>query len=224
MMTETKIKLKEYNLPYESCMGAWFIPENICDGLIRYFYHNEKNITPGETYNTKIVIDKNIKHSFDLCIPKSSYHHNDVIQYLQYLDIVIDHFEIKYPNATKAPRYQISDIFNIQKYPKGGGFKIWHHERSIGLEERNFVFMTYLNNIDDGGTEFLHQKIKIPAKKGLTLFWPADWTHTHRGIITNNEEKIIATGWFEVEIIKKYKNESIKSKTIALKETDISDK
>jgi hypothetical protein len=33
--------------------------------------------------------------------------------------------------------------------------------------------MTYLNDVDDGGTDFLYQKLTTPAKKGLTLIWPA---------------------------------------------------
>ena len=58
--------------------------------------------------------------------------------------------------------------------------------------------MTYLNNVPDGGTEFLYQKITTPAKKGLTLIWPSDWTHTHRGQISNEHEKYIATGWYSL--------------------------
>ena len=56
--------------------------------------------------------------------------------------------------------------------------------------------MTYLNDIkNDGGTEFFYQKTKFNAKKGLTLIWPAEWTHTHRGIISEEYEKYIITGW-----------------------------
>ena len=56
--------------------------------------------------------------------------------------------------------------------------------------------MTYLNDVDDGGTEFLYQKITIPAKKGLTIVWPTQWTHTHRGQISHTKEKRIITGWY----------------------------
>jgi hypothetical protein len=57
--------------------------------------------------------------------------------------------------------------------------------------------MTYLNDVHDGGeTEFLHQKVIVPARKGLTLIWPADWTHVHRGIVSPTEEKYIIGGWF----------------------------
>ena len=34
------------------------------------------------------------------------------------------------------------------------------------------------------------------AKKGKTLIWPSDFTHTHRGQKSPTQEKYIATGWF----------------------------
>ena len=59
------------------------------------------------------------------------------------------------------------------------------------------VFMTYLNDVTDGGeTEFYHQQLKIKPKKGLTVIWPAGYTHVHRGITSNTETKYIATGWY----------------------------
>jgi hypothetical protein len=59
--------------------------------------------------------------------------------------------------------------------------------------------MTYLNDVPNGGTEFYYQGLKSPAKKGLTLIWPADWTHTHRGIVDDKNEKYIVTGWYNYE-------------------------
>lgn len=56
--------------------------------------------------------------------------------------------------------------------------------------------MTYLNTVtDEGGTEFLNQELKISAEKGKTVIWPADWTHTHRGVASPTQEKYIITGW-----------------------------
>ena len=55
--------------------------------------------------------------------------------------------------------------------------------------------MTYLNNVEDGGTIFKYQNIKTKAKKGLTLIWPSDFTHTHKGEISNKKHKYILTGW-----------------------------
>ena len=58
--------------------------------------------------------------------------------------------------------------------------------------------MTYLNNVKNGGTEFINQKIITEAEKGLTLFWPSDWTHTHRGVVSK-QDKYILTGWLNYE-------------------------
>ena len=91
-------------------------------------------------------------------------------------------------------RYSLLGKWNIQYYKAGQGYKDWHCERSYN-NDRILVWMTYLNDVPNGGTEFLYQKITSPAKKGLTLFWPTDWTHTHRGQISPDHEKYIATGW-----------------------------
>ena len=57
--------------------------------------------------------------------------------------------------------------------------------------------MTYLNDVNKGGeTEFYYQKLKIKPEKGLTLIWSADWTFTHKGHTTLDEDKYIITGWF----------------------------
>ena len=57
--------------------------------------------------------------------------------------------------------------------------------------------MTFLNTVNDGGgTEFKHHDIIYKPEEGKTLIWPTDWTHTHRGMISNTEHKYIMTGWF----------------------------
>ena len=79
----------------------------------------------------------------------------------------------------------------------GEGFLKFHFENQYPkLHTRHLVFMTYLNNVDKGGeTEFLYQNVKFKPKKGLTLIWPTDWTHTHRGCPCK-KTKYIITGWY----------------------------
>ena len=69
---------------------------------------------------------------------------------------------------------------------------------SSGIDiSRHLVFMTYLNDVTDcGETEWFHQKVKIQPRKGLTVIWPPDWTHTHRGIPSPTQTKYIVTGWY----------------------------
>ena len=56
--------------------------------------------------------------------------------------------------------------------------------------------MVYLNDVSDGGTEFKLQNLTVEAKKGKVVFWPVDWTHTHRGQVSDTDTKYIATGWY----------------------------
>ncbi|MDA8893337.1 2OG-Fe(II) oxygenase [Hyphomicrobiales bacterium] len=86
--------------------------------------------------------------------------------------------------------------FNIQKYNVGGHFKKWHTERdSIASSHRVLAWMTYLNDVESGHTDFKHFDMSIKPEKGKTLIWPAEWTHAHRGQEVK-KEKYIITGWF----------------------------
>ena len=87
--------------------------------------------------------------------------------------------------------------FNLQRYQSGQHFQSTHTERtSLDTLHRLFAWMTYLNDVEDGGeTYFTHYDMSIKPKKGLTIIWPAEWTHAHFGDIVNTT-KYIATGWF----------------------------
>ena len=67
--------------------------------------------------------------------------------------------------------------------------------------------MTYLDTLDNAGTEFYHQKLTTPCEKGLTLIWPAGWTHMHRGVTNTVGDKSIITGWYTFQYTEEqYKN------------------
>ena len=87
--------------------------------------------------------------------------------------------------------------FNIQKYNPGGHYAKIHSERSTTQSmHRIFAWMTYLNNVDDGGfTNFTHYGLKIKPEKGKTLIWPSEWTHAHTGEVLKKGLKYIITGW-----------------------------
>ena len=47
--------------------------------------------------------------------------------------------------------------YNLQKYPIGGGFKFGTFENDFKSplnKHRALIFMTYLNDVEDGGAEF----------------------------------------------------------------------
>jgi hypothetical protein len=165
---------------------------SICDELIDYYNSNEKR--PGKTYSgitpsEKISTDVSISNENDLRVKRYLLELNDILK--KYIE------EYKYCNEYSA--FRVTDLINIQYYKPNEGYFSWHCERASSLEpfaSRHLVFMTYLNDVDDAGeTEFYYQKLKVKPKKGLTLIWPADWTHTHRGVTSPTQEKYIITGW-----------------------------
>ena len=121
-----------------------------------------------------------------------------LLNYMEQFTSVINQYKDAYKWSHEFAPWAIESV-NIQHYMPGQGFHKWHTER-IGKQypdaARHLVWMTYLNDVNSGGeTEFYYQQLKVKPRKGLTLMWPADWTHTHRGLVADTEEKYIITGW-----------------------------
>lgn len=183
----------------KSFIGGWFLSDlKICDELIQYFHAKEGKVE-GEIGHDHQV-NKDIKDSLDLYIPPAHFNHPIVAKYLRLLREVSNAYGEKYQAARVVQPWGITENINIQYYKPAGGYKEWHTER-IGRQlpsaNRHLVFMTYLNDVnDEGGTEFYYQRLRCQPRKGLTLIWPVDWTHLHRGVVSPTEEKYIITGWF----------------------------
>lgn len=172
----------------------------ICDELISFWTESNAK-TLGTNYNSSgnVVVDKNIKDSID--VPIYPDEENAIFKkYTSELQKAVVSYINKYPACNWSGPWTIVEVSTIQYYPLGGGYKSWHSERGVSsypVTTRHLAWMTYLNDVNDAGeTEFLYQEVKFQPKKGLTLIWPADWTHTHRGIPSMTQEKYIITGWF----------------------------
>ena len=190
--------MKEYKLPLDSFIGGWFIDKTICDDLVKYFKDTPNKFkSKGYVFNYgRNMINKKVKDSLDL--PISSKQLSPPFKnYRDKLQDCLEKYLSRYPESNELERFNINDDYNIQYYKPKGGFKKWHCERGGLLDvKRILVFMTFLNDAPDGGTMFKYQKLTIPAKKGLTLIWPTDFTHTHKGQISKTHEKYIITGWY----------------------------
>ena len=185
--------LKEYILPVSSMIGGWYIPPVLCDDLITLFKDKKEYQAPG-VVGPPPHVDASEKISTEVPI-HPSYNNPTIMLYKNMIANIIHLYEKKYPEVEEFSKFGIGESLQIQHYKPGEGFKKWHFERSSRKENRCLVFMTYLNDVPDAGTHFKYQYLTTPAEKGLTLMWPTDFSHTHKGQITDKHEKYIITGW-----------------------------
>tara|TARA_B100000579_G_C22742656_1_gene809905 strand:+ start:315 stop:941 length:627 start_codon:yes stop_codon:yes gene_type:complete len=179
-------------------IGSWIIDNTLCDGLIDHFENNQAKLQQGVMGSTA-SIDLQKKDRTDLYIAPKDINlptnkifkiyfdtlfkcYKDYCDKWPYLKIIASHLEIP--------------SFNIGRYKPGQHFNSVHCERTgLGSLHRLFAFMTYLNNVEEGGTTFFdNYNLEIKPEKGLTLIWPAEWTHTHRANKVINGTKYMITG------------------------------
>ena len=179
-------------------IGSWNIEnDNLCKDIINFFEENQSLHQKG---STALGINEKIKKTTDITInpltlkdPKYSLF-NDYFVKLN--ECFID-YKNQYPFIKDFLNTTHVGHFNIQKYLSGDHFSHLHSERTgISNLHRIFSWMTYLNDVDDGGTtDFHYYDIKIKPEKGKTLIWPSEWTHAHSGSVLKSGEKYIITGW-----------------------------
>jgi len=197
-MNEEHLYLEMPEVPQTDFIWGDFIPEKTVDDLVKfvaeygYMLHSKEG-------STTLGISKDHKDSADTAL-SVIIRHPAMVTFLGNLQEVLVKYMEKFPWCAGYGAFKPHPHFNYQAYPIGGGYKTWHTERSDASPEtgnRLFAWMTYLNDVPDGGTEWFHQSLYVPAQKGYTVIWPADWTHTHRGRPSPTTEKQIVTGWYE---------------------------
>ena len=179
-------------------IGSWTIePILICDDLISYFELNSQRQQRGGLVSG---LNTDIKDSVDIVMKPKEIILPGNEAFKSYFDQLFECFKNyveEWPFVEiMTERLEIGS-FNLQRYKPGQHFKRIHTERSsLETLHRIFAFMTYLNDVEEGGsTYFSHYDLEIQPRKGLTLIWPAEWTHAHRGNILKEGSKYIITGW-----------------------------
>ena len=179
-------------------IGSWNIQnDDLCKEIINFFEKNKILHAKGFIGSG---IDPTIKKTTDICINPNDLKNDKFKFFNNYINELHKCF-VDYQHQWLFMKSIINDVdigsFNVQKYSKSGHFSKVHSERTnLYNSDRLFAWMTYLNDVEDGGkTNFKHYNIKIKPKIGNTLIWPAEWTHAHSGEIVNNGEKYIITGW-----------------------------
>ena len=85
-----------------------------------------------------------------------------------------------------------------QVEPFHNGYAALHYEQADGnTSKRNITWLLYLTDVETGGeTEMAAYGIRVPPKVGTSIFFPAAYTHLHRGLVPH-QRKCYITGWFE---------------------------
>lgn len=172
----------------ESFIRGWFIPTEICDALRKDFdkkisraqFDETRGYTAFTSDSISPVVHKNYVNALQKCV---------------------DEYKRIYKWCNMDKNWSIQNRYNIQLYKPGNSYSNWHVEdpgptSRMGKNIRHLVFTTYLNTVEEGGeTAFMYQNVNVSPIKGLTVIWPAGWTHPHKGIAAPSEKKYIATGW-----------------------------
>ena len=182
-------------------IGSWNIEnDKLCNEIIKFFEENKSMQRVGLT---ALGYDPKIKQTIDMTILPSNLKNQKYSLFNSYFNLLKDCF-LDYRNQypfLKLKFFNRTHIgnFNVQKYNSGDHFSHLHSERvSLDSLHRLFAWMTYLNNVDDGGTtNFEYYDIKVKPEIGKTLIWPAEWTHAHTGSILKSGTKYIITGWIQ---------------------------
>tara|TARA_B110000037_G_scaffold218455_1_gene281496 strand:+ start:382 stop:1056 length:675 start_codon:yes stop_codon:yes gene_type:complete len=195
---------------YPNFIGTWNIEnDSLCKEIINFFEENKDLQKKG---STGVGVNQSIKKTTDIGVTPNdlkNIKYKCLNEYIKGLYKCYEDYQNQWP-FTKGFEALHVGAFNIQKYSPGDHFAEIHSERGeIATSHRVFAWMTYLNNVDDGGTtNFSHFNIKVKPETGKTLIWPAEWTHAHSGEILNSGVKYIVTGWIHFPYYDEEKNDS----------------
>ena len=180
-----------------------FISKDHCQSLIDYFELNSEHHIEGVVGCNK-KIDHSLKKCKELTFFGKDYDLPILQPLLTHLEQVCELYKKEHPFLDTLAKWTLDWAFKIQRYKEGEGYFVLHCENDGNCdgqtEKRMIAWMVYLNDVFDGGyTEFPVQGRKFQPRTGDILFWPAYWTHPHKGIVSKTEKKYIITGWLAYE-------------------------
>ena len=180
-------------------IGSWiFENTDMCDEIVNFFEANPADQGAGAIGGG---VDESQKKTTDIPIKPKQLEQEKYKIFNTYIKNIVNCFndyKEQWPFINTMKGMEIG-TFNVQKYSPGGHFNAVHTERcGSSTMHRVLAFMTYLNDVEEGGeTSFHYYDINVKPKKGKTIIWPAEWTHAHAGNLVKNGCKYIVTGWIQ---------------------------
>jgi prolyl 4-hydroxylase len=178
--------------PYEhndldNFIAGWYINPDLCDTIVDYFESNRDCFWRDDHNGCDVT--------FLDSLPEELY-----AQYIEEMFKVVELYKEKYPLVYKNlyPWHMTPPM--MHRYAIGDAFYRAHCEDDGSpnpeVENRHLSLMTYFKDIDNGGGTYFHnQNLTTPSKKGLTVMFPAAWTHWHNGVVSNTDVKYLTTSF-----------------------------
>jgi hypothetical protein len=165
----------------------------LCSDIIRRFEMDPRKHQGFVGLNYKN--DASIKDSTDLCVSQQS----------GWGDIDKKLHEILAPRVygfTERFRglnsYKLGDTGYQIQHTKPGAIGYVEHADYMAGHSRQLSIIFYLNDVEEGETEFRYQQLKVKPESGKLLFFPPFWTHLHTGLPPKTDKYII-TAWVSFE-------------------------
>ena len=178
------------------------LSKEICLDIINLF-ESEDDKYPGETM---AGVNINVKDTTDFVITRGGSCWDEINTLLsdelqRNVTTYITNFKTSIDNLIYVP-FNLSilsaDSMQAQKYKKGVGKYIMHHDFRCAWNQsklRQLTFIWYLNDVTEGGETEFWSKHKIKPETGKLLIFPAHWTFPHAGKMPLSNDKYIITGW-----------------------------
>jgi hypothetical protein len=187
-----------------------FVKENafskeFCDSVINDF-ESYKSKGLARSGQSGIGVNDQVKNTTDLNIydfPELNEKYSETLT-STFNEVLSNEFLGKLPYQKEFDKDQLFfnptfyELMQIQKYTQNKGhYNGWHAEDgNFEMSRRKFVFILYLNDVDEGGeTELLYTGLKVQPKKGQLLIHPAPYPFVHKGHTPISDNKYIVTTW-----------------------------
>lgn len=175
-----------------------------CQHLINEFDRLENNSVGSNRWQSEKAPEK-IKNDYQISLDLRHYGTHDfegknvISIFFDGLQLCYDKYVLQFSSLLDGKIR--GNTVKMQRTAPGGGYHVWHGEQGNGFHaNRVLVYMLYLNTLETheaGETEFLYQQQRFRPIENQMIFWPASFTHTHRGnTVFGERSKYVVTGWF----------------------------
>ena len=172
-------------------------PPDMCKKIIDFFEENKDLQHRGRySIDGQIIRDPDVKDSTDLSLRFDDKTIPSTI-IGNILNAKTEIYLETYRSTRVVDTFSVEMGYNLQRYKPKQGYHLLHCENHGRGIERVMAWTLYLNTVtDEGGTYFPEYDRTVDAVEGRLCIFPAFWTHTHKGVVSNTQTKYIATGWY----------------------------